>query len=75
MRREIKKAAKYLAFSFGDHLEVHLCELLERGELGEFLENAGLCVAPNEQEELIEEAKQQVHRIKEFLGVCSNGGW
>lgn len=69
MKREVKKAAKFLAFSFGDHLECHLCELLEADTLEEFLDDAGFRVEPGEKDEMIREAYQQVHRVKEFLAV------
>lgn len=69
MKRETKKAAKFLAFSFGDHLECHLCELSEGDMLEEFLCDAGFEVEPGEKDGMIEEAHNQVHRIREFLAV------
>ena len=69
MKRAVKKAAQFLAFSFGDHLECHLSAYLDDDSLGEFLERRGYGFDPSDQDEIIREAYEQVWRIKQFMGI------
>lgn len=81
MTREGKKAAKFLAFHWGDSIESMLSDFGSaypgtenwesnregRLQLKEYLRDHGHVSHPLH--EIVEESYQQVHRIKEFLGI------